>query len=160
MHSRKIMRRLYRKGEHVRSKIDGKVMEVLKYIKKNLVEVMWFDLEKKEPRKNTIREDKLSKAAWCMRPPRPHTFFFRTPLLRTNVLTLQLGTINYCYQKIWNTRILPVIVNRENQGDTQAKGPAQTGFCAVCPGFWTGHFLSGQAFWLLLRGGECHWNQL
>lgn len=56
------MRRLFRKGEHVRSK-DGKVMEVLKYIKKNLVEVMWFDLEKKEPRKNTIREDKLSKAA-------------------------------------------------------------------------------------------------
>lgn len=38
-------------------------MEVLKYIKKNLVEVMWFDLEKKEPRKNTVREDKLSKAA-------------------------------------------------------------------------------------------------
>jgi uncharacterized protein YodC (DUF2158 family) len=57
------MRRLFRKGEHVRSKTDGKVMEVLKYIKKNLVEVMWFDLEKKEPRKNTIREDKLSKAA-------------------------------------------------------------------------------------------------
>jgi hypothetical protein len=57
------MRRLFRKGEHVRSKADGKVMEVLKYIKKNLVEVMWFDLEKKEPRKNTIREDKLSKAA-------------------------------------------------------------------------------------------------
>jgi len=57
------MRRLFRKGDHVRSKTDGKVMEVLKYIKKNLVEVMWFDLEKKEPRKNTIREDKLSKAA-------------------------------------------------------------------------------------------------
>ena len=58
-----IMRRLFRKGEHVRSKTDGKVMEVLKYIKKNLVEVMWFDLEKKEPRINTVREDKLSKAA-------------------------------------------------------------------------------------------------
>ena len=57
------MRRLFRKGDHVRSKADGKVMEDLKYIKKNLVEVMWFDLEKKEPRKNTIREDKLSKAA-------------------------------------------------------------------------------------------------
>jgi hypothetical protein len=39
------------------------VVEVLKYIKKNLVEVMWFDMEKKEPRKNTIAEDKLSKAA-------------------------------------------------------------------------------------------------
>ncbi|MBT1701113.1 hypothetical protein KK083_29745 [Fulvivirgaceae bacterium PWU4] len=57
------MRRLFRKGERVRSKIDGKVVEVLKYIKKNLVEVMWFDMEKKEPRKNTIEEDKLSKAA-------------------------------------------------------------------------------------------------
>jgi hypothetical protein len=57
------MRRLFRKGDRVRSKIDGKVVEVLKYIKKNLVEVMWFDLEKKEPRKNTIKEDQLSKAA-------------------------------------------------------------------------------------------------
>jgi hypothetical protein len=57
------MRRLFRKGERVRSKIDGKVVEVLKYIKKNLVEVMWFDLEKKEPRVKTIQEDKLSKAA-------------------------------------------------------------------------------------------------
>jgi uncharacterized protein YodC (DUF2158 family) len=57
------MRRLFRKGEHVRSKTDGKVMEVLKYIKKNLVEVRWFDLEKKEPRVKSIREDKLSKAA-------------------------------------------------------------------------------------------------
>jgi uncharacterized protein YodC (DUF2158 family) len=57
------MRRLFRKGERVRSKIDGKVMEVLRYLKSNLVEVMWFDLEAKEIRKNQIREDKLSKAA-------------------------------------------------------------------------------------------------
>ena len=57
------MRRLFRKGEHVRSKTDGRVMEVLKYIKKNLVEVRWFDLEKKEPRVQSMREDKLSKAA-------------------------------------------------------------------------------------------------
>jgi hypothetical protein len=57
------MRRLFRKGERVRSKVDGKVVEVLKYIKKNVVEVMWFDMEKKEPRKNTIEENKLSKAA-------------------------------------------------------------------------------------------------
>jgi uncharacterized protein YodC (DUF2158 family) len=57
------MRRLFRKGERVRSKIDGKVMEVLRYIKNNIVEVMWFDLEKKEVRKNTIDENKLSKAA-------------------------------------------------------------------------------------------------
>jgi len=57
------MRRLFKKGEHVRSKIDGKVVEVLKYIKNNLVEVKWFDLEKKEIRVNKIKEDKLSKAA-------------------------------------------------------------------------------------------------
>lgn len=57
------MRRLFKRGERVRSRIDGKVMEVLKYIKNNLVEVRWFDLEKKEVRVNKIREDKLSKAA-------------------------------------------------------------------------------------------------
>ena len=57
------MRKLFRKGERVRSKIDGKVVEVLKYLKSNLVEVKWFDLEKKEVRINTIKEDKLSKAA-------------------------------------------------------------------------------------------------
>lgn len=57
------MRRLFKKGERVRSKTDGKVMEVLRYLKKNIVEVMWFDLEKKEVRKNTIKEDNLSKAA-------------------------------------------------------------------------------------------------
>jgi uncharacterized protein YodC (DUF2158 family) len=56
-------RRLFKKGERVRSKIDGKVMEVLRYIKNKTVEVMWFDLEKKEVRKNTIKEDNLSKAA-------------------------------------------------------------------------------------------------
>jgi uncharacterized protein YodC (DUF2158 family) len=57
------MRRLFKKGERVRSKIDGKVVEVLKYIKSNLVEVKWFDLESKEIRVNKIKEDKLSKAA-------------------------------------------------------------------------------------------------
>jgi uncharacterized protein YodC (DUF2158 family) len=57
------MRRLFRKGERVRSKIDGKVMEVLKYIKNNFVEVRWFDQESKEVRINTVKEDKLSKAA-------------------------------------------------------------------------------------------------
>ena len=57
------MRRLFKRGERVRSKIDGKVMEVLRYLKTNIVEVMWFDLEKKEVRKNTIDENKLSKAA-------------------------------------------------------------------------------------------------
>lgn len=47
----------------MRSKIDGKVMEVLRYIRSKTVEVMWFDLEKKEVRKNTVKEDNLSKAA-------------------------------------------------------------------------------------------------
>ncbi|MDH4091099.1 MAG: hypothetical protein OEV74_06525 [Cyclobacteriaceae bacterium] len=56
------MRKLFSKGERVRSKIDGKVMEVLKYIKNNFVEVRWFDLEKKEIRVRRIKEDKLSKA--------------------------------------------------------------------------------------------------
>ena len=57
------MRRLFKKGERVQSKGDGKVMEVLKYLKKNLVEVKWFDQESKEVRINTVKEDKLSKAA-------------------------------------------------------------------------------------------------
>lgn len=63
MEEKETMRRLFRKGDVVRSKVDGKVVEVLKYLKKNLVEVKWFDLEKKEVRINTIKEDKLSKAA-------------------------------------------------------------------------------------------------
>ncbi|MEJ7643059.1 MAG: hypothetical protein WKF87_00560 [Chryseolinea sp.] len=57
------MRKLFKKGERVRSKIDGKVMEVLKYIKDNLVEVRWFDQETKEIRTNKIKEEELSKAA-------------------------------------------------------------------------------------------------
>lgn len=57
------MRRLFRKGERVRSKIDGKVMEVLKYLKRNLVEVKSFDPESKEVRTNKVKEDNLSKAA-------------------------------------------------------------------------------------------------
>lgn len=57
------MRRLFKKGELVRSKKDGKVMEVLKYIKNKMVEVKWFDLYSKEVRTNKVSEDKLSKAA-------------------------------------------------------------------------------------------------
>ena len=57
------MRRLFKRGERVRSKIDGKVMEVLKYLKQNVVEVMTFDIESKEVRKKKIKEDKLSRAA-------------------------------------------------------------------------------------------------
>ena len=57
------MRRLFRKGERVRSKIDGKVMEVLKYLKSNLVEVKLFDQQSKEVRTDKVKEDKLSQAA-------------------------------------------------------------------------------------------------
>lgn len=57
------MRRLFRKGERVRSKIDGKVMEVLKYLKSNWVEVSSFDQESREVKTHQVRENKLSKAA-------------------------------------------------------------------------------------------------
>jgi hypothetical protein len=57
------MRRLFKRGERVRSKSDGKVMEVLRYIKNNLVEVMTFDIESKEVRKKQVKEDRLSRAA-------------------------------------------------------------------------------------------------
>ena len=57
------MRRMFKKGDRVRNMVDGKVVEVLKYLKKNLVEVKWFDLRSKEIHTNTVRADKLSKAA-------------------------------------------------------------------------------------------------
>lgn len=54
---------MFKKGERVRNRVDGKVMEVLKYLKKNLVEVRWFDLRSKEMHTDKVREDKLSRAA-------------------------------------------------------------------------------------------------
>ncbi len=57
------MRKLFKKGERVRNKLDGKVMEVLKYIKNNWIQVKSFDIESKEVRTATVKEDKLSKAA-------------------------------------------------------------------------------------------------
>jgi hypothetical protein len=57
------MRRLFRKGERVRSKIDGKVMEVLRYLKNNILQVKLFDLEKKEIKVRTIKEKEISRAA-------------------------------------------------------------------------------------------------
>lgn len=57
------IRRLFKRGERVRSKVDGKVMEVLRYIKNNLVEVMTFDIESKEVRTKHVKEDKISRAA-------------------------------------------------------------------------------------------------
>lgn len=57
------MRRLFRKGERVRSKIDGKVMEVLRYLKKNILQVKLFDMDKKEIKVETIKEKEISRAA-------------------------------------------------------------------------------------------------
>lgn len=57
------MKRLFRKGERVKSKTSGKVMEVLRYIKKNILQVKLFDIEKKEIKFETIREKEISKAA-------------------------------------------------------------------------------------------------
>lgn len=57
------MRRIFKKGDRARSLVDGKIVEVLKYLKKNLVEVRWFDLSSKEVRTETMKEDNLSKAA-------------------------------------------------------------------------------------------------
>lgn len=58
-----VMRKMFKKGDLVRSLVDGKVMEVLKYLKKNLVEVRWFDLRSKEVHTDKVRADRLSKAA-------------------------------------------------------------------------------------------------
>ena len=58
-----VMRKMFKKGDRVRSLVDGKVMEVLKYLKKNLVEVWWFDLRSKEVHIDKVRADRLSKAA-------------------------------------------------------------------------------------------------
>jgi uncharacterized protein YodC (DUF2158 family) len=56
------MKRIFRKGERVRNMQNGRVMEVLKYIKDNIVECAWFDMEKKEIRKNKYNQDNLLKA--------------------------------------------------------------------------------------------------
>lgn len=59
------MKRLFKKGERVKIRRDGKVMEVLNYIRNKgsyLVECAWFDLEKKEIRKYKLKQDKLLKA--------------------------------------------------------------------------------------------------
>lgn len=57
------MRRLFKKGELVRSKRDGKVMEVLRYLTENVVMLKWFDLERKEVTVHKVSVDDLSKAA-------------------------------------------------------------------------------------------------
>lgn len=57
------MRKMFKKGDRARNLVDGKIVEVLKYLKKNVVEVRWFDLRSKEIHTDTVKEDKLSKAA-------------------------------------------------------------------------------------------------
>ena len=60
------MKKLFKKGERVKSKDDDRVMEVIHYIKEDssyLVECAWFDLEKKEMRKTLFKQDKLLKAS-------------------------------------------------------------------------------------------------
>lgn len=57
------MRRLFRIGDRVRSKRDGRVMEVLKYLKSNLLELRWFDVESREVRHQKLKEDQISRAA-------------------------------------------------------------------------------------------------
>jgi uncharacterized protein YodC (DUF2158 family) len=60
------MKRLFKKGERVRNSGDGKVMEVLNYIKDKssyLVECAWFDMEKKEIRTLKLKQNKLLKAS-------------------------------------------------------------------------------------------------
>ena len=60
------MKRRFKKGERVRYSRDGKVMEVLNYIKDKsnyLVECAWFDLEKKEMRISRLRQEYLLKAS-------------------------------------------------------------------------------------------------
>lgn len=54
---------MFKKGDRARNLVDGKIVEVLKYLKKNVVEVRWFDLRSKEIHTDTVKEDKLSKAA-------------------------------------------------------------------------------------------------
>ncbi len=63
---RKAMRRLFKRGERVKNARDGKVMEVVKYIKGKqdlLVECAWFDLNSKELRTFTIEQNQLLKAS-------------------------------------------------------------------------------------------------
>lgn len=60
------MKRLFKKGERVKSRRDGKVMEVLNYIKNKseyVVECAWFDLEKKEMRTRVLQQENLLKAS-------------------------------------------------------------------------------------------------
>lgn len=58
------MKRLFKKGQRVKRKTDGRIMEVLRYIekkRKQFVRAYWFDLEKKELRITETEENQLLK---------------------------------------------------------------------------------------------------
>ncbi|MEM6525760.1 MAG: hypothetical protein AAGF85_03685 [Bacteroidota bacterium] len=60
------MKRLFKKGERVKNVRDGRVMEVLSYMKDKssyLVECAWFDLDKKEIRTHIFKQNNLLKAS-------------------------------------------------------------------------------------------------
>ncbi|MEM7110475.1 MAG: hypothetical protein AAF519_19760 [Bacteroidota bacterium] len=60
------MKRLFKKGERVKNARDGRVMEVLSYMKGKssyLVECAWFDLDKKEIRTHIFKQNNLLKAS-------------------------------------------------------------------------------------------------
>lgn len=60
------VKRIFKRGQRVKNKKTGKVMEVLNYIKlksKIMVRCAWYDLDAKEMRINTYDEDKLLKAS-------------------------------------------------------------------------------------------------
>ena len=60
------MKRLFRKGQRVRNKVNGKVMEVLQYITRSrseAIECAWYDLENKEIKTEVVRQNNLKKAS-------------------------------------------------------------------------------------------------
>lgn len=60
------MKKLFRKGQRVRNRVNGKVMEVLKYITRSrsqTLECAWYDLEKKELKTEIVKQNNLRKAS-------------------------------------------------------------------------------------------------
>jgi hypothetical protein len=55
------MARLFKKGDFVRNKMDGKVLEVLRYFQNNFIEAKRFDQESREVYFVKVRENFLSK---------------------------------------------------------------------------------------------------
>ncbi|MFZ9981723.1 MAG: hypothetical protein ACO3FI_06820 [Cyclobacteriaceae bacterium] len=55
------MKRSFKKGELVRN-TDGKIMEVLNYIREKQVEVKWYDLNSREVYRHVLPERQLTRA--------------------------------------------------------------------------------------------------